>query len=411
MRIQSNSFFSGLCHAIARAQDYLESYQVDYFYKLKAAGLDDPSILSEIKRRRVSGQYLALVLLQLHDAGLLSGNIKKSLLHAKLETLEKCVMVIVSFYAVPAISRAKKLKLRDALQDQKFLSVVEILLKNQLLSLTSINALMRVDLDVISVYASIFETLDKHVAVSEDVVTKLFSLNQSTLEIFNDIIIRLTQNRVSTHRGTHGRVMDLLLTPWLFSTDAYEAIWSRVSDVMSSVEFDAIIGSARAAIVDGREPAAADFQNTEDARTLLRFVFFRKKPVIGENEKCLAPYQDELPDDFFCTITARPMTNPVRILGGSSCVYERDAIEDWLKTRKCTDPGTNLPPTFIDKTLLFGGAKLQAELSVFFVEFEEGVVVLQKAIDITDRINAFKQSKGIGVEEKNETELMQVIRA
>lgn len=261
MRNLRHTFFNRRFNLGDRVYDYVKSSQIKHFYALEAANLDDLAIISEICRRGATGHYFTLVLLQLHAVGLLTDKIKQSLMSAKLETLEKCVVVIVAFYATSRISDAKKSKLRDSLRDEDFRSVVEILLQNQLLSRSSINALMRVNGDFISEYSSVFETLIKHAALSEEVVKNIFSFDRSTLEIFNDIITRLTVNRESGRRDTHSRVMNLFATPWLLSQEVYDAIWSRASDCLNHLEFDEIVKCATTALAAGHEPSAADFQD------------------------------------------------------------------------------------------------------------------------------------------------------
>ena len=58
-----------------------------------------------------------------------------------------------------------------------------------------------------------------------------------------------------------------------------------------------------------------------------------------QNGEQLETYKIEIPKNFICPISFKIMKNPHQTTIGS--VYEKDAIEKWLKTNN-TDPLTNV---------------------------------------------------------------------
>lgn len=323
--------------------------------RLESAGLYDQTTQNEIKRRGKLGDHFAWVLLQLHDADKLTDRVKKALCYYKLETLEQCIIAIINFSGNTVLTRQKRYQLQRYLSNPDFYALATLLLKYQSLSSSHFNQLIQIIPRMYPNYRDIFALLDKYYAISGDIFLKIIQLGTGmSFSYFRNVLQLLDENRNRLITKTH--IDQLLSTPWLFTESAWNAIWLKVNnEFFDESEFLEIITRARAAEAAGHEPRVDDFRD-QSGRMSPPFVFFatpKMMPSVGRNAELLADFKGEIPDEFCCSCSGLPMTDPVRIVGQpNSHVFEREWIQHWIST-KSTNPMTNLP---LDKKMTFVSA-------------------------------------------------------
>lgn len=305
-------------------------------------------------------ENLTLVLSQLDHLNALTESVKNALSLLHLDKVDQCVNAVIRFGFDGLFEHGNKRLLQERFRDDHFSQLAHILLKNKLITLVHVNALLQIQSNDFPVLVSIFNCLDKQGAMRSDILDKVIMLESSALRHFANTLLLLDSRLV-----TVSNVDRLLRLSWLFTDTANEAIWLRTGGLEAD-EFHEILNRVESAEAANRTPSMLDFCD-ENGAVYPSFVYFEKPRLTsaGKNAELL-PDSIDVPAELTCPLSCSIMTDPVRIKGQpSQHVFEKTWVMNWI-LRNHTNPMTKLPvPKNVE---LEPAADILSKINVFMDE-------------------------------------------
>jgi hypothetical protein len=251
--------------------------------------------------------------------------------------------------------------LQERFRDDNFSQLTRILLKNKLITLVHINALLKMQLNDLPDLVSILNCLDKQGVMRSDIVDKVITLELSARGYFANALLLLDSRLV-----TVASVDRFLRLTWLFTDTANEAIWLRTGGLEED-EFQAILNRVESAQAANRTPSILDFCDEEGEVYPLCVYFENPKLTSAGKNAELLPDSVDVPSELVCPLTCYVMTDPVRIKGQpQQHVFERSWIMNWI-LRNHTNPMTKLPVPW--NVELEPATDILSKINVFMAEY------------------------------------------